>query len=84
MDARYELISLETHRDWYLAQFAVDGHLTQSFWEHKSIRNRYPTEAAFMQYLKLRASDMLHEFGDIRQQGPLREFRAEEAFRGAA
>ena len=77
---RYELTSFETHREWYLIQFAVNGSLTQSFWEHKSIRDQYSRESDFMDYLKRRALSMYEEFGDIRLQGPTREFRAHEAF----
>lgn len=78
--SRYELISLESHREWYLVQFAINGHLTQSFWEHKSVRDRYPREVDFMSYLQGRADEMYSQFGDIRTQGPVREFHAAEAF----
>lgn len=70
-NSRYELISLETHREWYLVQFAVNGTLTQSFWEHKSVHERYPTEDLFMAHLRSRADAMLDQFGDLRTLGPL-------------
>jgi hypothetical protein len=79
---RYELISLEQHSEWYLVQFAVDGALTQAFWEHKSVRDTHPDEADFMAYLRRRSLSMLDEFGDIRTGGPLHEFHAHEVLTG--
>jgi hypothetical protein len=74
----YELISLETHNEWYLIQFAINGKLTQAFWEHKSVRDRYPSDSLFMSYLKARAHAMLENFGDIRLLGPIEEIRYEK------
>lgn len=67
MDARHELICLETHGDLYLAQFAVDGHLTESFWVHKSIREAFPREEDFMAKLTAYADTMYEQYGDIRE-----------------
>ena len=70
MNSRYELIHLSTHGEFYLAQFAVDGHLTESFWVHRSIRDdpRHRSEAAFMAKLADYAETMLEQFGTVRER----------------
>ena len=73
MATRYELIAYESHGEWLICQFAVDGCLTEAFWEHKSTRDRYRTETEFMRYLQGRADAMYAEFGDIRIRGPIEE-----------
>lgn len=73
MAQRYELLSLESHGEWYICQFAINDHLVEAFWEHKSIRDSYLTEDSFMSYLRGRADSLLTEFGDIRLRGPIEE-----------
>lgn len=73
----YELISLETHGEFYLAQFAHDGQLAEAFWEHKSSRDRFVTEHDWMNHLVRRSLQLLDEYGDIRERGPVAHINLE-------
>ena len=79
MARKYELISLEQHGEWYICQFAIDGALTEAFWEHRSIHERCPDDDSFMSHLKSRADALFQEFGDIRHRGPIEEIRYGQA-----
>lgn len=65
---RYEIMRLESHGEWWLAQLAVDQIPTEPFWVHKSVREdpRFRTEDGFMSYLCGSADSMLEQFGDAR------------------
>lgn len=70
MNDRYELVHLSTVGDCYLAQLAVEGHLTQSFYVHRAIRldPRFESEESFMVKLCEYADQMYAEYGDIRER----------------
>ena len=74
----HELVSLETHGEFYLIQFAHRGQLAEAFWEHKSTRSKYGTERGWMAYLCERSQQLLNEYGDIRQRGPVTRINLEE------
>jgi hypothetical protein len=79
VDTRYELVSFESHGEFYLVQFAINGALAEAFWEHKSSREDYRTEDAFMSHLRSRALSLYDQFGDIRLRGPIEEIRYGQA-----
>ena len=61
----YERIRLESHGEWWLAEFAINGRRAEPFWVHKSIRDnpQYRTEDGFYSYLCASADTMLEQFG---------------------
>jgi hypothetical protein len=73
----HELVSLETHGEFYLVQFAHHGQLSEAFWEHKSTRSKFGTEREFMAHLARRSQQLLDEYGDIRQRGPVTRINLE-------
>jgi hypothetical protein len=60
------VIRLRIEGEYYDAQLAVDGVLAPAMEVHRSVREQYPKEADFMQYLARSAGTMIQLYGDAR------------------
>jgi hypothetical protein len=72
VNSRIALIELDTinHGEYYLAQLAVDGVPSVPFHVHKSVREQFPQEESFMDYLGRMAEAVIRRCGDARNPFP--------------
>lgn len=61
-----EIIRLTKSGEYYDAQLAIDGTLAIPMEVHASVREQYPREADFIQYLVRSAETMIDLYGDAR------------------
>jgi hypothetical protein len=58
--------SLCDSEGWRYVEIAVDGKRSLPFAFHKTVRDQFPTEEAFLSYLCRQAKMMIERYGDAR------------------